>query len=203
MSDGIVVIGGNEYYTVAKRLVDFREKHPAYTIKTKLIEAGELVRIKASILDEDGRLLATGTAEEVRGEGKVNSTSAVENCETSAIGRSLAVMGMTGSHIASAEEVERALEQQKEMAGLERVLAHNAAVRDNIESIVAVKAFLLNDEYDAAYESWVEMDADTLKVLWMAPSKGGIWTTNDRNQMRKNEWNDARKAHHGITEEED
>ena len=201
MSDGIVVIGGNEYYTVAKRLVDFREKHPAYTIKTKLIEAGELVRIKASILDEDGRLLATGTAEEVRGEGKVNSTSAVENCETSAIGRSLAVMGMTGSHIASAEEVERALEQQKEMAGLERLKAHNAAVRDNIESITAMKAHLLNEEYSAAYEAWDELEPDTMKDLWLSTTAGGIFTTQERAQMKSNSWNDARKAHHGIEED--
>ena len=175
MSDGIVVIGGKEYLTVAKRLVDFREKHPAYTIKTKLLEAGELVRIKASILDEDGRLLATGTAEEVRGEGKVNGTSAVENCETSAIGRALAVMGLTGSHIASAEEVERALEQQAEMAGLERLKASCAVVRDNIETFCAIKDSLLNDDYETAYTCWAELTPDEMKTCWMAPFNGGIF----------------------------
>lgn len=42
-------------------------------------------------------LIATGYAEEVRGQGNVNRTSHVENCETSAIGRALANAGMAGS----------------------------------------------------------------------------------------------------------
>ena len=42
-------------------------------------------------------LIATGYAEEVRGQGNVNRTSHVENCETSAIGRALANCGMAGS----------------------------------------------------------------------------------------------------------
>jgi hypothetical protein len=42
-------------------------------------------------------LISTGYAEEVRGQGNVNRTSHVENCETSAIGRALANCGMAGS----------------------------------------------------------------------------------------------------------
>lgn len=42
-------------------------------------------------------LISTGYAEEVRGQGNVNLTSHVENCETSAIGRALANCGMAGS----------------------------------------------------------------------------------------------------------
>lgn len=45
----------------------------------------------------DGVLIATGWAEEVRGQGNVNRTSHVENCETSAVGRALANAGMAGS----------------------------------------------------------------------------------------------------------
>lgn len=45
----------------------------------------------------DGVMIATGWAEEVRGQGNVNRTSHVENCETSAIGRALANAGMAGS----------------------------------------------------------------------------------------------------------
>ena len=45
----------------------------------------------------DGVMIATGWAEEGRGQGNVNRTSHVENCETSAIGRALANAGMAGS----------------------------------------------------------------------------------------------------------
>ena len=42
-------------------------------------------------------VIATGWAEEVRGQGNVNKTSHLENCETSAIGRALANAGVAGS----------------------------------------------------------------------------------------------------------
>jgi len=48
---------------------------------------------------ENGVLIATGWAEERRGEGMVNKTSHVENCETGAVGRALANAGFAGSDI--------------------------------------------------------------------------------------------------------
>jgi hypothetical protein len=47
----------------------------------------------------DDTLIATGWAEEVRGQGNVNKTSHVENCETGAVGRALANAGMAGSDV--------------------------------------------------------------------------------------------------------
>ena len=42
-------------------------------------------------------LIATGWAEETRGDGNVNRTSHLENCESSAVGRALANAGLSGS----------------------------------------------------------------------------------------------------------
>jgi len=50
-------------------------------------------------------VLGTGHASEVIGEGHVNKTSALENAETSAIGRALASMGIHGGEYASANEL--------------------------------------------------------------------------------------------------
>jgi hypothetical protein len=47
----------------------------------------------------DGEIIATGWAEEVRGQGNVNRTSHVENCETGAVGRALANAGYAGSDV--------------------------------------------------------------------------------------------------------
>jgi hypothetical protein len=47
----------------------------------------------------DGEIIATGWAEEIRGQGNVNKTSHLENCETGAVGRALANAGMSGSDI--------------------------------------------------------------------------------------------------------
>ena len=45
--------------------------------------------------------VGAGMAEEIRGQGMVNTTSALENAETSAIGRALASLGLAGGEYAS------------------------------------------------------------------------------------------------------
>ncbi len=144
-----------------------------------------------------GRTLSTGLAEEVRGSTNINKTSALENCETSAIGRALAFFGLGGTEIASADEVANAITQQGELEAVERLKVHNAAVRDHIESVVAIKCFLLNDDYSAAYEAMSEIPQDDARAMWVATTAGGIWTTEERRKMKSDEWTAARKQHHG------
>ncbi|GAX87029.1 conserved hypothetical protein [Lebetimonas natsushimae] len=108
-----VNIKGKEYATVASRVGIFRKFFPAYSIITEIINDDEQrVVIKASILDENNRLISTGYAEEIRGQGLINTTSAIENAETSAIGRALAAFGLIGGEYASSFEVENAIAKQ-------------------------------------------------------------------------------------------
>lgn len=107
-----VDIRGKQYATVATRIEIFRRYFPAYSIHTELNISGVLVRVKATIADEKDRAIATGHAEESRDQGKINKTSAVENAETSAVGRALAMFGLAGHEIASADEVVQAISQQ-------------------------------------------------------------------------------------------
>ena len=198
MSDtGVVEIHGKSYLTVARRVRDFRDTNPLWTITSKILSSADVVQIKATIKDETGRVLATGFAEEVRGSTNILKTSALETCETSAVGRALAFLGLGGSEIAGAEEIANALEQQKEAEQVELLKKHNAYVREHIESIVAIKAYLLNDDYSSAYEAWEEVPADDRVALWIAPSKGGIFTTEERAKFKSDEWAAARKQHHG------
>ncbi len=201
-NDGIVNISGKDYVTVARRLADFRGEHPHWTIKTKLFEAAQYVRIRATVMDENDRVIGTGWAEENREYGNINKTSALENCETSAVGRAIMIAtGKGGQHIRSAEEMEAAIEQQKEIAGIERLKKHNAAVRNHLTSILAIKQALAEDDFSTAYEAYAELPQDDWEALWMAPSKGGIWETAERGKFKSDGWNDARKAHHNIEEE--
>ena len=195
--DGTVSIHGRVYKTVALRVSEFREKHPDWSIKTKILSSADIVQIRASILDPNGRVVSTGLAEEVRGSTNINKTSALENAETSAVGRCLAFFGLGGSYIASADEVADAQKQQAELEAVERLKFHNAAVRDHIESVVAIKHFLLNDDYSAAYEAMSEIPQDDARAMWVATSAGGIWTTEERRKMKSDEWTAARKQHHG------
>lgn len=112
---GKVNIHGKEYLTVALRINMFREKYgDKLTIKTKIVDATPNRVVMKAIIKQGSVVLATGHAEEVRGTSNINATSALENAETSAIGRALAVMGLGGTEFASANEVEQAIHQQQQ-----------------------------------------------------------------------------------------
>lgn len=73
----------------------------------------------------------------------------------------------------------------KQDAELSRLLAHMAAVRDNWPSIVWCKDALAKDEKWAFLEVWQEMSHETHRALWVATTKGGIWTVEERKRMRE------------------
>ena len=107
---GVVDIRGKQYQTVALRVQMFRERHPTWALVTEVMERDEkCVVVRASISDDTGRVLATGHAEEYRASSSINKTSALENAETSAIGRALAGLGLGGTEFASADEVAHAI----------------------------------------------------------------------------------------------
>ena len=114
---GIVNIKGKDYKTVALRVQEFREQFPNYFLTTEIIKIDDeqcIVKAYAGILREDGTVqtFATGHAQEFRKASQINGTSYVENCETSAIGRCLSALGLSGTEFASANEVVNAIHQQ-------------------------------------------------------------------------------------------
>tara|TARA_R100001086_G_scaffold246895_2_gene179944 strand:- start:344 stop:1006 length:663 start_codon:yes stop_codon:yes gene_type:complete len=119
-----VNIHGKQYRTVAERINLFYERFGKMhtQIITEIVkDDGNIIQVKATINVDDRRdsnnaisLLGTGYAEEDRSKGRINSTSALENCETSAIGRALASIGLGGEEYASANEVENARYQQEQ-----------------------------------------------------------------------------------------
>lgn len=184
---GIVEIHGRKYKTVAFRVNKFRAKFPDHTIRTGIVSDGDLVVAQAKIKDEAGRVIATGHAEENRAVG-INKTSAIENAETSAVGRALAFMGFAGTEIASAEEIQAAKQGQS----IADHLAYMDLVRDNFDSIAEVKRFIAqaladNDpqKIDAAKEVYKEIDTEIQMALWRAPTKGGIFTTLERKTLKE------------------
>ena len=104
---------GKDYATVALRLAVARRNLGArLNIATEVMHNDkETCVVKATITIND-KIVATGLAEEKKNASRINQTSALENCETSAVGRALAFCGMTNDKIASAEEVSAAIEQQ-------------------------------------------------------------------------------------------
>ena len=105
---------GRMYATVATRVEMFRKAFGiSASIETEIVQSDpQVVIMKSTIRDETGRIISTGYAEEFRSGKGVNSTSALENCETSAVGRALSALGLGGGEYASADELSGAITQQ-------------------------------------------------------------------------------------------
>ena len=96
-----------EYNTVDQRISGFRELFPEGSIVTEIVShENGVVLMKATAYDDLGRILATGHALEKESASYINQTSYIENCETSAIGRCLGIIGIgLTDAVASAEEI--------------------------------------------------------------------------------------------------
>jgi hypothetical protein len=115
-------IRGKKYVEVNERIKFFRQEdeYKNWTISTEFTALdSEMCVCKAVIADTNQRVVATGHAHEERSASHINKTSYVENCETSAIGRALAMMGIgIDTSIASANEVNDAIAKQESDSSL-------------------------------------------------------------------------------------
>ncbi len=104
---GVRVQGGKKYTMVSTRIEAFRKILGLdFGINSEiLVNDDTRVVMKTTIWDKNGFQIGCGHAEEIRAQGRVNKVSAIENCETSSIGRALASIGLSGSEFASGDEL--------------------------------------------------------------------------------------------------
>jgi hypothetical protein len=67
------------------------------------------------------------------------------------------------------------------------LVAHNAVARDNLSLIVAIKEALLAEDYVDAVELWYSTPDHVKHALWVAPSRGGLFTTKEREILKSDE----------------
>lgn len=120
----VVEIQGKSYMTVAGRLKIFwdivndykksiNKRVPTHIITDVKIDGNRVV-CKA-IIEVNYELSTTGWASEVIGDGPINKDAAIENVETSAVGRALGNLGiglLEAGGVASAEEVQRVYQKK-------------------------------------------------------------------------------------------
>jgi len=110
-----VNIHGKEYYTVVERLKMLKNDFKIdYSLTTDLLKCDDKVVVMKATL-KIGDNVYSGHAMEKFGSSKINTSSALENAETSAIGRCLSSASYFGSEFCSANELENALVQQDEI----------------------------------------------------------------------------------------
>ncbi len=116
LSQKAVNIKGKKYVLVSDRVLAFNELYPKGSITTELVSTPDSQRIIIKAMaSPDGTRLFNGYASETIGKGFINTTSALENAETSAVGRALAMMGIgVLDSIASADEVNKAIRSENQ-----------------------------------------------------------------------------------------
>src|SRR5215213_8704163 len=112
----------DEYITVSERIEKFYAKFPQGRIITTVMEHHQetgfiLMRAEVYREPDDALPAATGHAYELRSAGHVQAGSYVEVCETSSVGRALALLGFEVRRgVASREEVIRGAKKQQAAA---------------------------------------------------------------------------------------
>lgn len=109
-----ILISGKEYVLVKDRIIEFNRLYPKGSISTEVDQVisafGKWV-IKATITPDTANpdRIFTGYSQANETQGMINKTAGLENCETSAVGRALAMMGIgVIDSVASADEMHKA-----------------------------------------------------------------------------------------------
>jgi len=109
-------IKGKQYVEVNQRVIAFRtlSEFKDYGLTTDVLHLdAESCVVQATITNADGAVVAQGMAQEDKSSSRINQTSYVENCETSAVGRALGFLGIgIETSIATADEVDMAIKKQ-------------------------------------------------------------------------------------------
>ena len=111
-----IQIKGKDYIEVNERIKEFHKTYKNGSISTDLIEMTDRFITKTTVIPDaknpDRKF--TGIAYEKEDSTFINKTSALENCETSSVGRALGMLGIgIDTSVASYDEVANAIEQQK------------------------------------------------------------------------------------------
>lgn len=108
-----IQIKGKEYVMVKDRVMAFNENFPEGSIITEILSPidSKVIVVRATVYPESSNQFRkyVGHSQAVIGQGMINTTAALENAETSAVGRALAMMGIgVIESMASAEEITKA-----------------------------------------------------------------------------------------------
>jgi len=80
------------------------------------------------------------------------------------------------------------------------MVRHMSAIRDHLPTVSAIIDGIAIGDLAGAAEAYYELDDETKKSLWLAPTKGGIFSTEEREVMKSREF---RESYYGVSETEE
>jgi hypothetical protein len=179
----------SDYQTVAERLDEALKEHGDMRVITSLehterIDGRPLQYVMKAEIWLGTTLVSTGWAEEIVGNSPVNKTSALENCETSAIGRALANFGFQGKKPAETRPTRNEMEKVERVRRAEQEQVKQAKPLDWGEPD------LLSPLADNPFASWNLTEALGAEVIETKPVKvsddpgnGGAPVTDKQQKM--------------------
>ena len=194
-----VDIHGKEYYTVVERMGKLIDEHKKqYSLITKLLSCDDKKVVVQATLSFDGNEY-TGLAMELVGGNFINEFSALENCETSAIGRALSSAGYFGSEFCSANELENAVNQQQNKPKKEEPKPIPEDInpldipQDRIELGGSVSGVEIQDDIKLTFgknkgKMLSECDAGYLEWLQSPKAEKSLSFFDDKSKVEKIQW---------------
>jgi hypothetical protein len=169
-------IRGKQYVEVNERIKFFRqeEEYKNWTLSTEFTALdSDMCVCKAIVANPEQRIIASGHAHETQGSSNINKTSYVENCETSAIGRALAMMGIgIDTSIASANEVNEAIAKQNDTS-LSSKPAKSTPSKGAAKSTRSTKAADKDPELMSKAIDYIKSQTDKAKAFAFFMDKKG------------------------------
>jgi hypothetical protein len=116
----------------------------------------------------------------------VNPTSRdISDCRMRCLVKCLAMFGL-GHYIYAGEDLPN--QEAVKEAGNEKYKALCDKLKGSID---AIKNGIENNELSSANEAWSELTEEEKVGLWRAPSKGGVFTTKEREIMKSTEFRES------------
>lgn len=160
---------GKMYAEVPQRVQAFRKLFPMGTITTDILSLENGIVVMKATASVDGVVLGEGIAYEKEGNGFINKSSYIENCQTSAVGRAIGFIGIgSDTSIASAEEVLNAKKQQHDMEEAELKTELKGLLEEGNRDVAEFLKWA-SERYERKLESVDVMDEvelkDAIKVI--------------------------------------
>lgn len=158
LTNKAIDIKGKKYVLVSDRIIYFNETYPNGSITTERISEWEMEVVKATVIPDCANMERKFTwySQAKWWDGFINKTSALENCETSAIGRALAMMGIwVIDSIASLDEINKAENTAKTQT---KSFKKESWFQTAYNSVDFIKACLDEDDFINKIKWKYEMD---------------------------------------------
>ncbi len=169
-------IKGKQYVMVKDRILAFNEHFPNGCIQTEIVSPldSKTIIVKAIVTPDakNPERKFIDYSQAVIGQGYINTTSALENASTSAVGRALAYMGIgVIESVASADEVSKAISQPDTDA--EWIKKNNKKTEELNETTVARKCSIHNIPLLRALSKTKVTKEGNPKPYWYHPTANG------------------------------